>query len=503
MRVKRAALCVAVFAGSVPAAAEAQSARQILDRHIMAIGGRSAIEKIASAEVSGTVTAPDGLSGGFIQRTAGPHRLHVSLSWGGAWWRTGFNGRSAWQDDSVEGWQTLYGPPASRVRAEASYASRHFLASADDFEMSVAGRDQVRDRAVFVLVAVTPDGTARKLFFDIDSYLLVKDEQQTDAGTEERFFDDYRRVDQVMEPHRIEWQRNGETFRIAVDRVLHNASFDESLVDVPVTSAEAVPSVEAVLAAAARQEQQADQRLTSYVYSMTTASGRVDEQGRVTLGEGASYETFHLGGRPVTKLVKKRGGEALSEAERRQEDERVNAIIKEYERERLSGRPARRAPQQSSGGAGILRTPLLSANWFPAFQRMCAFSRIRRERVGGRPAFVVEFQPRPDARPQTDFERQASRTAGALWIDEATQHVMRMESYLRDDYERTTRGSSLRIERTILDDEVWLPSRAELRFRQDFAFGSRSQWVNTLQYWDYRKFGVETDSNIALPAPER
>ena len=49
--------------------------------------------------------------------------------------------------------------------------------------------------------------------------------------------------------------------------------------------------------------------------------------------------------------------------------------------------------------------------------------------------------------------------AGTLWIDEASLQVIRVESYFRDDYNRTVQGSSMRIEFTLVNDEVWLAAR--------------------------------------------
>ena len=307
MTLKSAALCVSVLIVNEPITAQAQSAEKVIERHIEAIGGKKAVEKIVSTEVSGRVSSADGRSGVFTQRTGRPHLFFVGMTWGDSRWRTGFNGRSAWQDDSLDGLRTLYGQASSRVRAEASYANTHFMMSEKVSQVAVTGRDQVRGHQVIVVVAVTPDGIMRTLFFDASSYLLVKDKQQTDAGVEERFFDDYRPVDQVMEPHRIEWHRNGETFQIVVERITHNAPLDGLVFDVPSAPAEPPLNIDAVLSAARDNEQRAAGLRASYAYTRTDTFGRIDEQGRVTQNGGRTYEVFHLGGRPILRLVKKEG----------------------------------------------------------------------------------------------------------------------------------------------------------------------------------------------------
>jgi hypothetical protein len=348
MSVKATAMWMSLVIVVCPIAAQAQSANQVIERYINAIGGKKALEAIVSTDVSGSVSSADGRSGVFIQRTTRPHLLYVSLSWGDSRWSTGFNGRAAWQDDRVDGVRTLYGQAASLVRAEASYANTHFLQPDSSTQVSVVGRDLVRGHSVIVLVALSPESLKRRLFFDAESYLLVKDEQQTETGMDERFFDDYRRVDSVIEPHRIEWHRNGETLRIAVERIAHNAPLDRGMFDVPMPPAEPPLEIDAVLSAAARTEQRTQPVPASYTYTSTSTTVRFEQDG-VTQEEGTSSEIFNVGGRMVTRLVKKRGGQELSEAERRREDDRVNKLVLEYERQRLSGETVRRRSEPATG----------------------------------------------------------------------------------------------------------------------------------------------------------
>jgi hypothetical protein len=486
MSLKSAAMCLSVVIVNHPITAQAQSASKVIQRHIEAIGGKKAVEKIVSTDVTGLVTFADGRSGVFTQRTSRPQLFFVSLSWGDSRWRTGFNGRSAWQDDSVDGWRTLYGQPASRVRAEASYANTHFLLSDKVSQVSVAGRDQVRGHPVIAVVALTPDGTERTLFFDAGSYLLVKDEHETDAGLEERFFDDYRPVDRVMEPHRIEWHRNGETFKIAVERVTHNAPVDGEVFDVPAPPADPPLDLDAVLAAARGSDQRAESLRAPYVYTETHASRRIDELGRVTHDEDVAFEIMHLGGRRVPTLTSK-GGRAVDEAERRREIEQVRQRVQ-----------AVRSGQEDRGvlGSMVVQMPL-AAGWFAASLRMSDFSHLRRERLRGRPVAVVEFQPKRGVEPSVAIERQISTMAGTWWIDEASQQLIRIESYFRDDYNRTIRGSSMRIELAFVNDEVWLPSHSETNRRMSFFLGKHSHWLDTTRCGDYKKFNVE--ANVKVP----
>lgn len=488
---KSAAACLTVALASGPIAAEAQSAGKILERHIAAIGGKKAVERIVSTEISGSVVSADGRTGLFTQQSKRPHLITTSISWGSSRWRAGFNGRAAWEDNG-NGPQTLFGEAASRLRAEASLASTRLLVSEKVTQLLAAGRGQVRDRPALLVATIAADGAKRTLFFDADSYLLLKDERDTAGGMEERFFDDYRAVDQVLEPHRIEWRRNGETFRIVVSRVMHNAPLDDRMFDLPAAAVESRLDSNAIVSAAARNEAQAESGRASYTYDMVATSGRMDEQGRVTQEETAAYEIVHLGGLQLRKLLRRRG-QPLSGAERQREDERVNKLLESFRQGTL--RPG--GAPRSADGLTIYMP--LGANVFSALVRMSEFSNVRRERLQRRAVVVVEFQPRRDAAPKNPIELQASRMAGALWIDEASRYAVRIDSYFRDDFERTIQGSSITMERTFVNDEVWLPSRDEVNLRWSFAFGNRSQFLSTSTYSGHKRFGVETDSGFRLP----
>ena len=508
MIVKCAAVCVSVLVVACPLAAGAQSASKVLERYVEAIGGKTAVEKILSTEMSGTVRTADGRSGVFIQRTARPHVYYVSLSWGDVRWRAGFNGRSAWQDDTVAGTRTLYGQAASRVRAEARDANTRFLMPDKVSRVTVTGRDTVRGRPVIVIVAITPDGLTQKLSFDSDTYLLVKDEQQTDEGVEERFFDDYRPVDQVKEPHQIEWHRTGEVFRIAVDRVVHNSPLEAQVFDVPGIPTGPSLDVEGVLSAAERTEQRAERVRTSYAYTQSLSLRIMDQQGQVDHRQGSAFEIFHLGGYAVGRQIRRLDGQPLSEAERRREDKRVTDLVGEYERRGAAGVAARRGREdldasayalRGLGGSLVLRVPVMTSGWFPAYRRVSHVSNLRRESNGSRTAIVMDFQPKSGVVPNGDVERQASRMAGTLWIDDASQQVIRIESHFIDDYDSIVQGSAVSMEQTRVNDEVWLPSRIETNVRRSLNFGAMAQPLVMVQFTDYKKFGVETDSAIALP----
>jgi hypothetical protein len=97
------------------------------------------------------------------------------------------------------------------------------------------------------------------------------------------------------------------------------------------------------------------------------------------------------------------------------------------------------------------------------------FRIARRELVNGRDTIVVEFEPRPDARPQTRQGNIAKVLKGSIWVDEAAREVVRAEATAIDSVSfggfiaRLNRGAVVTLMRERIDDGVWLPTSIRMK----------------------------------------
>ena len=89
----------------------------------------------------------------------------------------------------------------------------------------------------------------------------------------------------------------------------------------------------------------------------------------------------------------------------------------------------------------------------------------RREQVDGRTVVVAVFTPRHNAQPQTRQGRIARAFKGAIWIDEGTRDVMRVEAEAIDDISfgfgmvaRVNRGATVAVAQVPFEDGLWLPA---------------------------------------------
>jgi hypothetical protein len=129
-----------------------------------------------------------------------------------------------------------------------------------------------------------------------------------------------------------------------------------------------------------------------------------------------------------------------------------------------------------------------------------------RETLNGSPAIVATLEPRSSYQPKTDDGRVMKKFRVRAWVNESDYQVAKVDAVAIGDLTfgwgligRLHKGSRATVERTKVNDEVWLPSRLHLvgtgravLFRK-FAIDSVTEW------FDYKKFKVKTDEAYGTP----
>ena len=141
--------------------------------------------------------------------------------------------------------------------------------------------------------------------------------------------------------------------------------------------------------------------------------------------------------------------------------------------------PQRRNPGESRNVDDVVRT--------------LSFSIARREIVDGHDSIVIDFQPRPDARPSTRQGRLARVFQGSMWVNEAAHEVERVEATAIQNLSfglgllaRVRKGATVSVERKPVEGGVWMLTT--LRFNgEGRAMVFRKLNVDYAMDWfDYR-----------------
>lgn len=183
---------------------------------------------------------------------------------------------------------------------------------------------------------------------------------------------------------------------------------------------------------------------------------RLNSDGSVRSNESRTHEITMIEGSPYRRLVA-RNGKPLSPEERSRQEESLRKALED----RRGESPEERARRSQEYEKRRDRYRKAIAEIPDAF----LFTLDREELVGARPAYVIEAKPRPGYRSVDRYSKLYTGLEGTLWIDKADDRWVRLEAELVDPVNfgwilvRIAKGARVRMERTRLQQDLWLPSR--------------------------------------------
>jgi len=96
--------------------------------------------------------------------------------------------------------------------------------------------------------------------------------------------------------------------------------------------------------------------------------------------------------------------------------------------------------------------------------------------------------------------------AGVIWIDEKAHDVARLEAYFVGDFKlgggmlaNLQKGTSFVFEQAFINNEVWLPTYAEVHVGVRVLLVKGFKVNAVIRYSDYKRFNVESISTVGKP----
>ena len=233
------AVCVAACAGF----AGAQTDDEIVEKGLAAGGGRAALEKIKNRSTKGKMTVST--QGGEFPATIetlneAPNKartlLLLDLSAVGAGTLTvdqRFDGTTGYVMDSMRGNGPM--PDGQVAYLRTNIFPTPFLNYKErGTKIVLAGKEKIGDREAYVLSVTPATGPVARISVDTQTYLplrLVSTGEIPEFGNVEQTltFADFRDVDGIKVPFRLEGSSSVQTFTIIVSSVEHNVKIDPAL----------------------------------------------------------------------------------------------------------------------------------------------------------------------------------------------------------------------------------------------------------------------------------
>jgi zinc protease len=220
-----------------PSAAPLPSVDRILDHYLDAVGGRGAWLKLTSRVTMGTIDVPaQNLSGTIELREKAPDRILSEIRISGILFRQGFDGTVGWTDDPQNGLREQNGAELSEARRDADFY--HPLDMKKLYtRLAVVGPDKVDDQDTYEVEADVPEGAPDEIYFSVATGLPVRvvSHRHGPQGIVDfrEDFDDYREVDGIKRPFRIQESTGDQVVTITVTEVRHNVLLDDSVFTKP------------------------------------------------------------------------------------------------------------------------------------------------------------------------------------------------------------------------------------------------------------------------------
>ena len=236
----------------------------------------------------------------------------------------------------------------------------------------------------------------------------------------------------------------------------------------------------------------------SYTYLERQEQRDLDSDGKVKKTESKTTDVTLLEGSPFRRLVA-RDDKPLSPKEQRKEEEELQKSIEQRRKETPEERARRIAEWE--------RKQRKERDALKELPDAFTFTLAGEENVSGQPAYVLEGMPKPDYRPSNKTTSFFPKLKVKLWIDKQDYRWVRIDLETLDTISfggilvRVAKGTRARIETTRVNNEVWLPKRAEIKGSVRIALIKvlRAEFIFT--YFDYKKF--QADSRLITQPPER
>jgi hypothetical protein len=491
-----------MFAGLLALPLRSDEAQKILDQYWKAAGGSKTLARLQTLAIDGAIqSAGQEAPGAYTFKIKRPNRLYTEWRANGKTLIESYNGKSAWHQDAGGGIGTLLGPAALELESASEYYnSRLQQLGKRKIGLAYKGESQVRGRPAHQLELTYPTGVVWQIFFDPQTHLIVEEKSLSTTTPRDIYYDDYRTVEGLKIPYKLEIHRGNDSYGVTVTRVGVNETVGERVFDFPIKSQVKLPDLKTLFEEIDANQKQIDRIKENYAGNRVEEETQFDKTGKVTKKEVNEFTFFYLNGDEVSTLVKK-DGKPLSDEEQKKENEKTQKHIAEIQKQEKKKEQKEEKAKEEGKEEKDKDEPGIEI-----FLRASQFVNPRRERFRGQDVLVFDFEPNPEYKARNLVERLVKSLAGVIWVDEAAKDVVRLEAYFVGDFHlaggllaNVERGTSFVLEQAYLNNEVWLPTYEEAHagFRVLMVKGFKMNMIT--RYSDYKRFNIETLNTINKP----
>ncbi|HTZ83597.1 MAG TPA: hypothetical protein VMB66_10415 [Candidatus Acidoferrales bacterium] len=234
-----------------------------------------------------------------------------------------------------------------------------------------------------------------------------------------------------------------------------------------------------------------EKRERDYTYVDREVQNKLDGNGDTKSTEERTYDVLQIAGEEVRRLTAK-DDKPLDAKEAAKEDEKIQKIIDKRKNESDSDRRKREEKEEKEREDG--------RKFVKEIADAYNFTLVGTEMVSGRPAWVIDGEPRPGFEPHMKDAKFLTKFHGRVWIDQGDLQLAKMDVEAIDTVSiglflaRIHKGTRVMLEQTRVNDEVWLPKHVTFKLDARIALLKGYKMDGDDIYSDYKKF--RTSSKI-------
>jgi hypothetical protein len=263
----------------------------------------------------------------------------------------------------------------------------------------------------------------------------------------------------------------------------------------PRADARPLPDIPTLLRDIVKNQQALEDLRRQYTCHLSEQQDKVDSDGNVKSRETKDYDVFYIGDEQALHLLAK-DGKPLTGSEKENEDDKFNKQYDKLKKQQaeLAADPKKQAKQQEEDEADL-----------SDFLRAELFANPRRETFRGHDVIAFDVNGNPDYKPKKRIDNIIQKLSGTMWVDEQAREIVRLEARFTDTVKiggglvaSLAKGSNFVFEQDKINDEVWLPSYAEVHASGRIVFVRLKQnFID--RFSDYKKFrsGVSLGATTA------
>ena len=190
------ALAALIPRPALPIASGSLTAGEVLELHAKALGGLERVESLRTVVSEGTIGIPaTGITGTIRSWTASPCLSRTEITMGVLTVTRGHDGERSWMMGANGRVQLLLDEDSRRSEATTCMLeSRDYLREGSGADAVLSGTDTVYSLPCRVITLEPAGGYPCRIYIDTDSFLVRKTGMDTNGGTVEQYYGDFREV---------------------------------------------------------------------------------------------------------------------------------------------------------------------------------------------------------------------------------------------------------------------------------------------------------------------